>query len=62
MDGSGLHLSKNEWERVVFVGKWLGVGQSGWERISVMPQTIVAFLSFRRFFKEILIFQRKYVN
>ena len=55
-------MSKNEWERVVFVGKWLGVGQSGWERISVMPQTIVAFLSIRRFFKEIVIFQRKYVN
>ena len=29
--GSESLLSKNEWECVVFLGKWVGVGEIGWE-------------------------------
>ena len=35
--GSGLFLLKNGWEWVAFVEKWVGVGESGWERNSVKP-------------------------
>ena len=37
MGASGSLLSKNGWEWVVFVEKWVGVGESGWERNSVKP-------------------------
>ena len=35
MGGNGLLLSKNEWEWVAFVEKWVGVCESGWEWVRV---------------------------
>ena len=37
MGVSGLFLLKNGWEWVVFVEKWVGVADSGWEHNSVKP-------------------------
>ena len=35
MGESGFVLSKNGWEWVVFLEKWVGVGQSEWEWLRV---------------------------
>ena len=35
MGGSGSLLTKNGWEWVVFVEKWVGVGESGWEWVRI---------------------------
>ena len=35
MGRSGSFLSKNGWEWVVFLEKWVGVGESNWEWLGV---------------------------
>ena len=35
MSGIGSLLSKNGWEWVVFVEKWVGVGENGWKWVRV---------------------------
>ena len=35
MGGSGSLLSKNGWDRVAFLEKWVGVGESCWEWLGV---------------------------
>ena len=35
MGGSGSLLSKNKWELVVFLEKWVEVGESAWEWLGV---------------------------